>query len=249
MLKKLASSCCHPWTEPYRLLVRQGVFQRYLPSAKIHFSKFSNSKFPQVFFSWPLTLDLCSPGLHGTFCITLAMKVTVLSHDPFGTNSKVEEWVKSYVISADFFTLKLNFFIEMKVHLCTQPAQEPSTDRGLSWVLTSKSQFLLYFAFLKYEMNAFNVVSFYFPKIVTKFESMSENQWHMTYLHTYIWYGWKRKLQGVGALRSSSGTGGIAQGRSIWLHLLVHPRLWGPSEHLLGEYQFLPLPLCTPSLW
>lgn len=113
------------------------------------FLKILKFKISPSFFSWPLTLDLCSPGLHGTFCITLAMKVTVLSHDPFGTNSKVEEWVKSYVISADFFTLKLNFFIEMKVHLCTQPAQEPSTDRGLSWVLTSKSQFLFIFCISK----------------------------------------------------------------------------------------------------
>lgn len=42
------------------------------------------------------------------------------------------------------------------------------------------------FAFLKYEMNAFNVVSFYPSNIVIKFDGMSQNQWPMIYLHTYI---------------------------------------------------------------
>ena len=45
------------------------------------------------------------------------------------------------------------------------------------------------FAFLKYEMNAFNVVSFYFPKIVIKFDSMRINGTRFIYIHMFDMVG------------------------------------------------------------
>ena len=87
-----------------------------------------------------------SPQYKCTFRITPAKRVDVLSHGPFDTGSKRQEWgwqeIKSYVIASALFTLKFNIFIELKAGYCTHPIKELSIYREVSCVLNHKTQFL-----------------------------------------------------------------------------------------------------------
>lgn len=144
---------------------------------------------------WPLTLDPCPlssvwnsqhhPSKEGGSDI-----------GPFDTSSKGEEWggqeIKSYVISPALFTLKLDLFIKMTVGHCTHP----STSKSLLQIQACQvSSYLKHDSFLhvcisEIRNEFISCGVFLPPKIVIKFDSMSNNQWHIIYLHAYIWYIW-----------------------------------------------------------
>lgn len=87
-----------------------------------------------------------SPQYKCTLRIIPAKRVDVLSHGPFDTGSKRQEWgrqeIKSYVISSALFTLKLSIFIELKAGHCTHPIKAPPVYREVSCVPNLKTQFL-----------------------------------------------------------------------------------------------------------
>lgn len=143
---KPGSRHCHCWTGPLRPLARQWAFPQNLKYAKNLFLEMLAD--PGPWHSVPRCISVLSASFQ--------QEVDVLSHGPFDTGSKRQEWgwqeIKSYVISSALFTLKLSIFIELKAGHCTHPIKAPPVYREVSCVPNLKNTIPFHmFKFLKYK--------------------------------------------------------------------------------------------------